>query len=770
MSDQNSHTEIHLLMALESTKVCVWRWSASTGRIDYFPENAGKIIGLPQEHLPRSDGETLALIHPDDRAEVADAMRQANKDGSRYEIEYRLIGPNQNTLHVHETSQPEFDRTGQFVGNFGTWQNITDRRRAEENLRESEQRLSHAVQIAKLGYWSWDEVEDKLISCSEEFAKILGYSHPNDVIPLLSSLGEHIKWVHPDDRARYSEIVEEATGSDGSFDVEYRIMTPNGEIRYVREIAEPEFDSKGRLVRTRGTLQDVTERTYLENELHLRERELSQAQRLGKIGHWRLDLKKQEFTFWSDELYRIFGVDPKSFQPSLESFLAAIHEDDLQRSIENRETALAEKRPYSFEYRIVRPDGEVRIISGESRPEFDDGGNPLMIFGITQDVTEARQRETALRQAQKMEAIGQLTGGVAHDFNNLLAIIRGNAELLTDDVEAEDPKIRAILRASQRGAELTQRLLAFSRKQVLQPEVLDLNAVATGMTELLRRTLGEVVEVEIKCEDAIWTCEADPGQLENALLNLAINARDAMPEGGKLTIETANVFLDDDYVTAQAEVEAGQYAMLAVSDTGCGMTPETLAHAFEPFFTTKEVGKGSGLGLSMAFGFAKQSGGHMTIDSEIGVGTTVKLYLPCHFGELAVKPEKVPADDLDTARGEVILVVEDDADLRVLVVNLLGSLGYKVLEAGNAEAALANFGKTARVDLLLTDVVLPGGTSGNELAAVLRARDPDLAVLFMSGYTDDTTVHQGGFDEGTQLLQKPFRKAKLAQAVRAALS
>ena len=390
-----------------------------------------------------------------------------------------------------------------------------------------------------------------------------------------------------------------------------------------------------------------------------------------------------------------------------------------------------------------------------------------VIYAI-EDITERARLEEQLRQAQKMEAVGHLTAGVAHDFNNMLAIIWGNAELLEDKIGKDNPQLATVFRTTQRAADLTQRLLAFSRKQVLNPEVLNVSNLIANITGLLRRTLEEHIDIETVTGTGLWNCEVDPAQLENALVNLALNARDAMPDGGKLTIETANARLDDDYAAAQAEVRPGQYVMLAVTDTGSGMPPEVREHVFEPFFTTKAVGAGSGLGLSMVYGFVKQSGGYVTIYSEEGEGTTIKLYLPRSTETEAVERKSVPGE-VPVARGETVLVVEDDPDVRTLAVALLSSLGYQILEAATGVAALEQLGSTTRVNLLLTDVMLAGGMNGRELAAEAERRALGIQVLYMSGYTADAIMHHGRLDADAELLQKPFRRADLARAVRRVL-
>jgi signal transduction histidine kinase/DNA-binding response OmpR family regulator len=387
-------------------------------------------------------------------------------------------------------------------------------------------------------------------------------------------------------------------------------------------------------------------------------------------------------------------------------------------------------------------------------------------------LAERARAEEALRQAQKMEAVGQLTGGVAHDFNNLLTVIIGGLETIRRAKPGDDARIKRsvdlALHGAQRAANLTSRLLAFSRRQPLAPRPLDLNHLVRDMTELLHRTLGETIEMEGVLAPRLWTIEADQNQLESAILNLAVNARDAMPEGGKLTLETANTVLDQAYAATDAEVAPGQYVMIAISDTGGGMAPDTLERAFEPFFTTKDVGRGTGLGLSMVYGFVKQSGGHVTLYSEPGQGTTVKLYFPRYFGALQSDAVAGEADAPTSSDDETVLVVEDNQDVRTYSVMILSELGYQVLEAADADAALEVLREERRVDLLFTDVVLPG-RSGRVLADEARTLRPDLKVLFTTGYSRNAIVHHGRLDPGVQLVTKPFTFEELAVRVREVL-
>ncbi len=395
-------------------------------------------------------------------------------------------------------------------------------------------------------------------------------------------------------------------------------------------------------------------------------------------------------------------------------------------------------------------------------------GDKRCFVGAVSDITERKKLEEQLRQAQKMEAVGQLTGGVAHDFNNLLAVILGNADVLEERLFGGNKATRAIIRAATRGAELTQRLLTFSRRQPLRPRVLDLDELITDMIDLLQRTLGETIRIETSSAEGLWRAEADPGQVENALLNLALNARDAMPEGGTLSIETANAVLDRRYAARHMDVTPGDYVLLTIKDTGAGMTPEVLERAFEPFFTTKGVSEGSGLGLSMVYGFAKQSGGEITIQSRPGHGTMVKLYLPRAQAGAEEARQDVAAEE-PPAHGETVLLVEDDTDVRELAESALHSLGYRVVSAKDARTGLAALRAAPRVDLLLSDVVLPGGTSGPAMAAEAERLRPGLKVLFISGYAASAADPKTPFPQDALLLGKPFRKRKLAQMVRATL-
>jgi len=451
-------------------------------------------------------------------------------------------------------------------------------------------------------------------------------------------------------------------------------------------------------------------------------------------------------------------------------FDAFIEPDDVGRTYAAIERAGREALP-GFESRHRHKDGSWRHVSWTAAPSGE------FIYCVARDITEEKLRERAfaetqahLRQAQKMEAIGQLTGGVAHDFNNLLQVISGNLQLLAKDIvgnEHAERRVASARLAVNRGAKLASQLLAFGRRQALEPRVVNIGRLVAGMDELLRRTLGETIEIETIGAGGLWNTLIDPANLENAIVNLAINARDAMNGAGKLTIETGNVLLDDGYAKLHGDVTPGQYVLLAVTDTGCGMTSEVAAQVFEPFFSTKPEGHGTGLGLSMVYGFVKQSFGHIKIYSEIGHGTTVKLYLP----RCTLKEDAVTAPDPEASIGgtETILVVEDDDEVRATAVEMLTDLGYRALGARDATDALKIVENGHAIDLLFTDVVMPGELRSPELARKAQERLPDMAVLFTSGYTENAIVHGGRLDAGVDLLPKPYTRDALARKVRQAL-
>jgi PAS domain S-box-containing protein len=532
---------------------------------------------------------------------------------------------------------------------------------------------------------------------------------------------------------------------------------------------------------------------------------LALAEQIGRIGviDWQVEAGTVRL---SPSALAMYGLT--EFDGRYDSWIATVHREDQVRLRATIQNALAAKqREFELDFRIVRPnDNELRWILARRLVFYDDGGKPVRVVGVSIDVTdqkrataqmraftetleaavkdrtrqleaenEARRKaEELLRQSQKMDAIGQLTGGVAHDFNNMLAVIISGTSLLERRLaKGEDVKrlIDGISDAAYRAAGLTHRLLAFSRQLPLAPTAIDANQMVKSISELLRQTLGEATVLETVLAGGLWKTHADASQLENAILNLAINARDAMPDGGRVTIETLNCYLDDDYVGNYPDLTAGQYVMIAVSDEGTGMSPEIMEKAIDPFFTTKAVGKGTGLGLSQVYGFVKQSKGHLKLYSEIGHGTAVKIYLPRYYGS------EQPVDAAAVLRqperrgtqSEVILVVEDEDRIREVTTEALRELGYTVFHAASAKQALQILESRPEIGLLFTDIVMPD-MNGRRLAEAALKLRPNLNVLYTTGYTRNAVVHNGVLDPGVNFIAKPFTFDQLGQKIREVLS
>jgi PAS domain S-box-containing protein len=577
--------------------------------------------------------------------------------------------------------------------------------------------------------------------------------------------GKTARDFHDPATAAEIEALEQRIIATGQPAVVEKRTSTSGPYEWVMVIKFPVRDQAGHIIGIGGFDIDISERMRAEATAHEREQGYRRVVELVQEAIWiHADGK---VIFANPAAANLFGADrPEALVGR--SALGWVHPDDREHAAAR--TRILTTQPCAVpvtEMRLLGLDGQMRTAAIHAVSFLQDG--KIHVMASARDVTEQRHAEAQLTQAQKMEAVGQLTGGVAHDFNNLLTVIIGTLDMSLERAQSDlRPMLDTALRAGQRGATLVQRLLAFSRRQALTPEPLDVNRLAADMEELLRRTLGEQIAIEMKLLEGLWPALADRNQVESALLNLAINARDAMPAGGKMTVETGNIHLDDAYAARNAEVAAGDYILLAVTDTGIGMSPEVLERAFEPFFTTKEVGRGSGLGLSMIYGFAKQSRGHLKIYSEVGHGTTVRLYLPRVVGDSVAATAAAPAPEHPRG-GETILVVEDDADVRRYVVSQIRDLGYRVIEAADGPQAQGILDGDTPIDLLFTDVVMPGGMTGRQLADAARQRRPKLKTLFTSGYTENSIVHQGKLDPGVHFLAKPYRRQDLARKLREAL-
>lgn len=530
----------------------------------------------------------------------------------------------------------------------------------------------------------------------------------------------------------------------------------------------PLADDNGRYTHWVAIERDISERKQAEQKVRSNEERFRLMAKAARTTIWEWDVVNNSL-WWSEGLEEIFGHHPPPDVKAAGAWKALIHPGDLDRiSALLKRLLSGEQEIMQEQHRFQRADGSWAKVEANAFSLRSEEGEVLRLIGSMTDVSERLELERQLQQTQKLVSIGEMTGGIAHDFNNILTVIMGNSELLTD--ELTNPETRQLANqvtvAAQRGAELTHRLLAFARRQVLTPQVIDLNAVAQSMLVMLRRSLGEDVEIKISFAPDLRLVEIDPAQLESALLNLAINARDAMPSGGALTIETQNTWIDADAAEV-VDITEGHYAAIAVSDSGDGISGKDIDRVIEPFFTTKD--NGTGLGLPMVFGFVKQSGGHLKIYSEPGTGTTIRLYFPAAAADAIETSRDTATARMPNGDSELVLVVEDDPFVRRNSVAMIRSLNYTVIEAENAEAALELLGQHDDISLLFTDVVMPGGMNGSELAEIAARRRPGLRVLFTSGYTQNAFYHNGSLDHGIDLLSKPYRRHELAMKLRLVL-
>jgi PAS domain S-box-containing protein len=571
----------------------------------------------------------------------------------------------------------------------------------------------------------------------------------------------------------------ETAGRTGKFEAEGWRVRKDGSRFWALAVIDAIYDEDGTLIGFVKITRDITERQQAQQEVLESERRFRRlVDAVIDYAIFQLNPSGTILT-WNSGAQRLKGYTAEEAIGC--HFSCFYTEEDRAAGLPEKALATAVKEgKFESEGWRVRKDGSKFYALVVIDPIRDADGKLIGFAKVTRDLTERRQSQLALKEAQeqlaasqKMEAVGQLSGGIAHDFNNLLMIVLGNLE--TAQRSAKDAggtatvqrSIANAMRGAQRAAALTSRLLSFSRRQPLNPKPIDVNKFLTGAVDFLQRSMGETVEVQAVGAAGLWQIEADPNHLEASLVNLVINARDAMPDGGKVTIEASNIFADEEYCRTNPDLSPGQYVIICVSDTGSGMSPDVRGRAFEPFFTTKELGQGTGLGLSQVYGFVKQSGGHVKIYSEVGHGTTIKIYLP-RFTTQAVEEEEPIEVPGQGEAGETILIVEDDSDLRSYLAEVLRSLNYRVLTAPHAKAAISILERDGRVDLLLTDVVMPG-LNGRELGKQAQELRPALRVLYMTGYSRNAVVHQGRLEQNLDLLQKPITQTHLAARVRAIL-
>ncbi len=636
-----------------------------------------------------------------------------------------------------------------------------ERKEKEEALNKSEAQFQELTAHIQQVLWTIDVQEAKLVYVSPAYETLWGRSCQS----LLDNPQSYMEGIHPLDQEM---MVREnaAMFQTGNIDAECRVMRPDGSVRWVWIRGYP-VKEKGQIVRVAGVIEDVTEKRELASE---RDALLSRLQ---------LHIERMPLAYvlfdadlrivdWNPTAERILGYSKEEMLgigPPFEIFVPssfwATGEEILTRIRAGEMTA------HSTNENLTK-DGRTITCEWYNTPLVNKDGIFMGLLCLAQDVTQRKLLESQFQQSQKMEVVGHLAGGVAHDFNNLLAVILGCCQFLENDITLNGDSrdlIEDVYKAATRAAALTKQLLAFSRQQILQPKVLNLNEVVTESVAMLSRLIGEDIELSTKLSPNLWPVKVDAGQMNQVIMNLAVNARDAMSDGGKLIIQTANVELDQTYLHAHRDVKAGPHAVLSISDTGCGMDEKTKARMFEPFFTTKETGKGTGLGLATVFGIVKQSGGHVTVYSEVGRGTTFKVYLP--IDEAAAETSNEKSVQTALPRGtETVLVVEDEDMMRNLACRILQSQGYYVLQACDGDDALLTFERhKGAIHLILTDVVMPK-MGGRQMYDRLRELQPNLKVLFMSGYTDDAVIRHGVLEAETNFIEKPFTYAALAKTVR----
>ncbi len=797
-------TEVRYRLAAKATNDAVWDWDLDSDHV-LWNDALEQAYGHPLASIECTGDWWLAHIHPDDRGRI-DASIHAVLDGGQtaWNDEYRFRRVDGSYAEILDRGHVIRDEHGRAVRMIGAMLDLTRVRAAEAALRQSEERFSAILQTIEAAFAIVQvkfDADDRPVDY--QFVEV------NPAFERQTGVDLHGKWVteFAPELERfwfdaYGHVAK--TGEPASFESYAQAFGRWFDVRAVRVGAPADR-------RIAILFNDVTQRHDAEDRLRVSEslaRENVQRVQLALaagaiIGTWNWDLRTDRFTV-DEGFARGFGLDPALGRErlSLEQIITSVHPEDRPGLIAAIDEVIARGGAYAHQYRVRRADGRYYWIEANGRVDHSPEGIALSFPGVLIDVEDRRSieaerdRATAalralndtlelrvaertaelihaeekLRQSQKMEAVGQLTGGLAHDFNNLLAGISGALDLMgmriaqgrLNDI---DKYMLAAQSAAKRAAALTHRLLAFSRRQTLDPRPLDVNLLVEGMTELIQRTVGPSILVETASAPGLWPASVDASQLENAILNLCINSRDAMPDGGRIIIETANQWLDAEAALAN-DLLAGEYLSLTVTDTGTGMAPGVIAKAFDPFFTTKPIGEGSGLGLSMIYGFAKQSGGQVRISSELGKGTSMCIHLPRYHGEAGASTA-APAQSAAALTGScgTILIVDDEPTVRLLLTDVLGDLGYTLIEAADSLTGLKLLQSDVGIDLLITDVGLPGGMNGRQMADAGREVRPGLKTLFITGYAESAALGNSSLGAGMQVLTKPFSIDILATRV-----
>ena len=641
-------------------------------------------------------------------------------------------------------------------------QDVTLRKIADDRLRQAEEKYRSIFEDAVIGIFQ-STPDGRPVSVNRALARMLGYDSPEQMMAEVSKVGGQL-FV---DSSAHEELSHLLENNSELHNVELEIYDKDGKKKWISANVRAVIEAEGKVIRHEGAVEDITERKEAEAIQEELRRIVTSIPGTIFAFLMRPD-GSSAIPFASSGLHDIFDLDPDDVEDDAAPILATIHPDDLPHFKAAIADSFRSLTPWHDEFRVDHPKRGLLWVKVDALPEREHDGS-VFWHGFLIDNTERKQLESQLLQAQKMEAVGRLAGGVSHDFNNIMGIVIGYSDLVAETMSPSDENLRRIMKikdAAQRATALIRQLLAFSRLQVFAPNLVDLNMSITHLAEMLPRLLGEDIQLKLSLDQNLWTVKADPSQIDQVLLNLSVNARDAMPQGGKLVIETHNVELDEAGATMHPGVLPGPFAMICVSDTGTGISSEVMPHIFDPFFTTKEMGKGTGLGLSTVYGIVRQSGGFVSVDTRVPGGTTFKIHLPRQCGLAHVTSPKKESAKPKTVASKRILLAEDDAALREIVSLQLKELGYTVLAASNGREAIRMAEKQeAPIDLLLTDVVMPG-MSGRQLADKLKQKIPLVKVLFVSGYSGDLVLRDGALEPGAYFAHKPLTKVALDDKLR----